>query len=391
MLGAALSGCTVRPEPIEIAVSRDPESPDFGQVEVQGLPGAWRRGLARLAADDPGWSGGLVIRAAHPGATVPPLAGRYQVTAKGRLRFSPRFTPEGPLTYSIRLEPTALARLAGRPLPARPAQQWEFQLPGRTAPPATTGVSAIYPSAPVVPANQLRWYIEFTAPMREGAAAERVGLYDEKGRELAGSFLKVQEELWDPERRRLTLLFDMGRVKRGIRTRLERGPVLEPGQEYSLRISRDWPDARGAPLTDSVVHRFRAGPEDHLSVDPAHWRMGRPRIGSEEPLELDFGEPLDHALASRLIMVASPESAPLPGRAVLSADDRVWRFLPDSPWLAGRYQVRISPALEDLAGNRVRHRFDADLSQGQQAGVDTLGVTLEFRPIGELDSPRGGT
>lgn len=382
-------GCAGPSGPIEVAVGRDPDGPGFGQVEIGGLPGSWRAALARVAADDPGWAGGLQISVAPAGVEVPPLAGRYQVTSDGKLRFVPRFAPEGPLTYRIRLDPPALARLAGRSS-SLTAEQWEFRLPGRKVPPATTSVSAIHPSAREVPANQLRWYIEFSAPMREGAAAEQVRLFDRQGRELRGSFLTVQEELWDRDRRRLTLFFDMGRVKRGIRTRLEAGPVLVPGQEYTLRISRTWPDARGAMLVDSVVHRFRAAPEDHRPVDPAQWVLRPPGIGSLEPLELDFGEPLDHALASRLIMVVGPGSAPLPGRTVLSAEDKVWRFLPDSPWLAGDYQVRVSPALEDLAGNRVRHRFDADLTHGERAGVDSLGATLEFRPRGEIDYPRRG-
>ena len=103
-------------------------------------------------------------------------------------------------------------------------------------------------------------------------------------------------------------------------------------------------------------------------------------------LTLDFGEPLDHALASRLIAVTDPEDAPLPGGIALIEGDRRWQFTPDSPWLAGHYKVRIHPALEDLAGNRVRHSFDADLHRRQEAGVDTLGVVLEFSPTGELSA-----
>jgi hypothetical protein len=235
-----------------------------------------------------------------------------------------------------------------------------------------------------VPANQLRWYLEFSAPMREGEGQGRVHLLDSQGKEMKGAFLTVQEELWDRDRRRLTLLFDMGRVKQGIRTRVEAGPVLRPGGSYSLKIDADWPDARGAALARGMVHHFRAGPADHGMVRPTAWQLHPPGIGSRRPLVVDFGEPLDHALAARLLAVNGPEGQPIEGEVSLRSSDREWQFIPASPWLAGRYQLRINPALEDLAGNRVDHVFEADLSRGQQAGVDSAAVILEFSPIGEL-------
>jgi hypothetical protein len=379
LVGAALSGCAGEPGTVETRVRLDPAAPDFGTVEVWGLPPALRKALARIPAQDPGWSAALTVRAVAGREAVPPLVGQYGIAAKGCLRFAPRFPPEGPLSYHIRLDPTALARLAGRRPESDTVREWRFQLPGLAVPAPSTVVSAVHPSAGIVPANQLRWYVEFSAPMREGEAAERVHLLDARGQEIRGAFLSVQQELWDPERRRITLLFDMGRVKRGIRTRIEAGPVLRPGKRYALRIDADWRDARGAPLVRGVVHRLRAGPEDHAPVNPGRWSLRAPAIGSRAPLELDFGEPLDHALAQRLIAVQGPDG-PVAGEVALSADDRRWRFSPHAPWLAGRYRLRVHPALEDLAGNRLGHAFDADLGRGQRAGVDSLGVTLEFSP-----------
>jgi hypothetical protein len=242
----------------------------------------------------------------------------------------------------------------------------------------------VYPSAPVIPANQLRWYIEFTAPMREGESSRMVELLDERGQVVEGAFLRREEELWNPDRTRLTLLFDMARVKHAIRRRLETGPVLEAGNRYTLRISGEWPDARGATLVDGLSHQFKAGPEDFRPVTPEQWALHPPGIGSRRALLVDFGEPLDHALAARLLAVTGPDGQPLEGETTLDSNDREWRFVPASPWLAGRYRLQVSPALEDLAGNRVDHVFDADLSRGQQAGVDSAAVILEFSPTGEV-------
>jgi hypothetical protein len=389
LVGAALSGCAGEPRPVELRVGLDPAAPDFGTVEVWGLPPSLRKALARIPPQDPRWSEGLSVRAVAGEAVVPPVAGRYAITEKGCLRFAPRFPPDGPLSYRVRLDRAALSRLAKRPAPPDTAREWSFRLPGPAAPTPSTTVFAIRPSSAVVPANQLRWYVEFSAPMREGEAARRVHLLDARGREVSGAFLTVEQELWDPGRRRITLLFDMGRVKRGIRTRVEAGPVLQPGERYSLVVDGEWRDARGAPLVKGVVHAFRAGPEEHAPVAPARWSLHPPAIGSRRPLELEFGEPLDHALAERLLAVEGPDGSAVPGVVRLDQDDRRWRFTPDAPWLAGRYRLQIHPALEDLAGNRVGHAFDADLGRGERAGVNALGATLEFTPEGELSVGAG--
>jgi hypothetical protein len=388
IVGAALSGCAGDSGPVELRVALNPAAPEFGTVEVWGLPPSLRKALSRLPPQDPGWSEALAVRAVAGADRVPPLAGRYAVATEGCLRFAPRFPPEGPLSYHIRLDPAALARLAGqRPL-SDSVLEWRFELPAPATQLPSTVVSSIHPSFGTIPANQLRWYVEFSAPMQEGEAAKRVHLVDARGREISGAFLSVQQELWDRDRRRITLLFDMGRVKRGIRTRMESGPVLHSGRWYALRIDGDWRDAHGVPLVHGVEHRFRTGPEDHAPVNPASWSLQLPAIGSRAPLEVDFGEPLDHALAERLVAIQGPDGAPLRGEVKLEADDRRWRFYADSPWLAGRYRLRVHPALEDLAGNRVGHAFDADMERGEKAGVDSVGVSLEFMPVGELRARR---
>jgi hypothetical protein len=50
--------------------------------------------------------------------------------------------------------------------------------------------------------------------MSRGEAYRRVHLLDATGRPINLAFLEIEQELWDPEGRRLTLLFDPGRVKR---------------------------------------------------------------------------------------------------------------------------------------------------------------------------------
>ena len=94
-----------------------------------------------------------------------------------------------------------------------------------------------------------------------------------------------------------------------------------------------------------------------MGPDPRRWSISSPHIGTQESLRIDFGESLDHALATRLITVVDSLGTNVDGRVVMSADDRLWSFLPSQTWRAG-VRLRVSPALEDLAGNNLIRAFD---------------------------------
>src|ERR1051326_725915 len=74
-------------------------------------------------------------------------------------------------------------------------------------------IECVYPSVNVLPSNQLRLYIYFSAPMSRGEASKRIHWLDSNGKTAEWPFL-ISEELWDPEQRRLTLIFDPGRIDR---------------------------------------------------------------------------------------------------------------------------------------------------------------------------------
>ena len=74
----------------------------------------------------------------------------------------------------------------------------------------------VFPSASVVPENQLRMYIQFSAPMGRRGGLDHVKLLDETGDEVDDPFLPLDAEFWNADRTRYTLFFDPGRQKRGI-------------------------------------------------------------------------------------------------------------------------------------------------------------------------------
>ncbi len=184
------------------------------------------------------------------------MLGHYSV-ADGTVRFIPRYPLRGGMQYIAQCRPGIILNPGheGPPITSR------YTAP--QPPPTPRGrVTAVYPSADVLPENLLKLYVHFSTPMARGEAYRHVRLEDSAGRLVERPFLEIGEELWDPQGRRLTLLFDPGRIKRGLVPRQEEGPILEEGKAYTLRVDADWPDADGRPLArgvPQVVPRRSAG------------------------------------------------------------------------------------------------------------------------------------
>ena len=340
-------------------------------VEVDGLTRAGLRHLARLTPTDPTWTrvlGVYVDSDSAANVTRPAIIGRAEVV-EGRIRFEPRFAFTPGVAYRVLLDTAALARLAGGETmtsdsdPDVAKVEYRFAIPA-TAKQATTRVVAVHPSAERLPSNLLRWYVELSASMEPGNALEHIRLLDESGREVAGAFLAVDQELWDPDRRRLTLLHDPGRVKRGVRANVESGAALVAGRRYRFVIDSKWHDGAGAPLTSGFEHAFEVVDADRESPDPSRWRIAPPTAGTRADLRVQFAEPLDHALASHMLSVHRAGGATVAGSATLAAGDSAWSFTPLSPWTPGDYILRVNSALEDVAGNSVARVFDADRHRG---------------------------
>ena len=215
----------------------------------------------------------------------PPLLGSYRVEGDV-VRFEPRFPLEPGVRYRAEFDPVRFDALAETVLnqpglthrkPASTAKLTaEFSVPKKRVQ-STTTVAQVYPSSTTLPENLLRLYIYFSAPMSRGEAYRRIKLIDPTGQPVDRPFLELDAELWSGDGRRFTLLFDPGRIKRGLKPREEFGPILEAGKSYSLVIDRDWPDATGSPLREEFRKTIRAGPADESSPDPKAWRVHAPR------------------------------------------------------------------------------------------------------------------
>lgn len=237
-----------------------------------------------------------------------------------------------------------------------------------------TSVVRVYPTADVLPANQLKLYLEFSGPMSRGEAANWVRLFESDGKPVELPFVEIDQELWDREQKRLTLLFDPGRIKRGVLPQRELGGALEPGKQYELVIDRAWRDAKGQPLVSEFRKKFRAGEPDRTPIDPRKWTVVAPRAGTRDALVVKFGEPLDAAVMLRRIGIPK-----VTGTAVPSNHETEWHFKPDEPWTEGEYEIAADKILEDLAGNKIGRPFDVDTFEKVTAAIPHESTAIPFR------------
>ena len=234
---------------------------------------------------------------------------------------------------------------------------FEFQLPKEKQEPVTL-VENVFPSANRLPVNLLKFYIHFSNPMSIGDVYSRIRILNHRGIPLELPFLELGEELWDPEHRRLTLLFDPGRIKRGLKPNREVGAPLTEGETYTLEISERLQDHKGRPLKESYLKSFEVVGMDTVSPDPYNWKVNPPKADTRDAVTVSFSESLDRALAQRVIEIVKGSGEPTPGSVTISDNERLWSFIPEEPWTAGNYQLETQTILEDMAGNSIARPFE---------------------------------
>jgi hypothetical protein len=274
--------------------------------------------------------------------------GQYSIEGD-RIRFTPMF----PLDRGRQYHVTFTAPGGARPVTGTVALP-----PIDTTP--TTIVAEVYPTADVVPENQLRLYIHFSGSMGMRGGLDFIHLMDENGQEVKDPFLPLDAEFFNDDRTRYTVFFDPGRQKRGIAPVDQMGRSLTEGKYYTLVIDSQWPDGQGLALKEPYHRTFKVGPPDERPLDPKAWKIETPAAGSSAPLVVAFPEPLDHGLLLRALGVIGPGRKALEGEVKIGPQELTWSFTPAEPWTAGQHNLLALSMLEDLAGNRIGRAFEVD-------------------------------
>jgi hypothetical protein len=364
-------------------------------VAVSGLDAAELSSLRTRAATDAEWPSLLKITVGGGGDNIagdslPAVEGRYAVTGTA-ITFTPLFPFDPGRLYRVAFDQSRL------PHPRRAAVIAEVvRLPAVATEP-TTVVTAVYPSAGVVPENLLRVYIEFSAPMGSGAGLDFVKLVELSGpggrteRVETGAFLPVEANFWSPDHTRYTLFFDPGRVKEGILPNRQNGRPLRAGHRYVLDIAPAWTDANGLPLLAGFRHSFRAGPAVNKAIVLADWTIARPAAGTRDRLVVRFPRPLDHGILARALGVEAASGPRVDGEIGLEARDTVWTLTPVGPWQSGEYNLVAQPFLEDPQGNQIGRAFEAFAPGGDDPKNDRApgrrGSDVDFRVPFTIGAP----
>lgn len=315
-------------------------------------------------SDPAAWPNLLAIYVEPHASSSPAMLGEYALEGI-ELVFRPRF----PLRPGVRY------RAVFRP-PGGATVEKVFEIPKRARVP-TTFVEQVFPTGAELPENVLKFYIHFSAPMSRAEAYRRIRLLDEHGKTIELPFLEIDEELWDRDGKRLTVLFDPGRIKRGLVPHEEVGPPLVKGRRYTLVIDAAWPDVEGQPLKDGLRRSFLAVAPERRPVRLSTWRVTPPRAGTNEPVEVRFPRSMDRALLDRLIEVDNGSGA-VPGAVEVDRQETRWRFTPQQPWRPGAYRLRVNTALEDISGNKVDRSFDVDVFERVEKQIHTQSKDLRF-------------
>ena len=252
--------------------------------------------------------------------------------------------------------------------------EYSFRVPEISTTP--TIVEAVYPKSQSLPENLLRFYIQFSQAIAPGEIFQHIHLYTSAGRKVENAFLIIDQELWSDDRKRFTLLFDPGRIKRGIRSNLELGLPLQAGNRYTLLIDSLLRDVHGQTLAASFKKEFVVAEAWRTRLNPKNWKVTSPKFVSAA-MQIKFDRPVDFVLATKCMEVVTADGNRIPGDISLE-NDTLLSFTPHHHWKPGLYHLRVSPTLEDVAGNNLNNPFDLDTRQ--QPRVSSMEwVKIEFR------------
>ena len=195
---AACAGQAARPP----AITLDTSVSGGGVIIVSGVPAGTLQALKRTEPSHDAWTAILRVSVRSSGeepasVSQPAILGKYTIE-NGAIRFVPAFPLDPGRQYDVLFDPAAIPGAGGGSAErvaatvSRPADRRE----------PSTVVTRIYPTSEVLPENQLRLYVHFSAPMGLRGGVDQVAIADEAGRAVVDPFLPLDTEFWNDDRTR---------------------------------------------------------------------------------------------------------------------------------------------------------------------------------------------
>ncbi len=282
------------------------------------------------------------------------------------LVFTPRFAVQPDTTWEVAWHP-----------PGGQGQVFVMPVAASRPPGEPPRLVRLEPGAERVPENLLKLTLTFSKPMRGGLTlTDHIHLTDlDTGERDDRAWYR--QELWGPERERLTVLFHPGRVKTGVSFNRDFGPVLRAGGRYRVDVTEGLVDLSDQPLQAPGSWTFTATAADQTRPVPEDWVLTAPGSPSAM-LTLTLDEPMDRWLLEHAFAVEDPLGA-VPGTWTPADGGAAVTFLPRDPWSPGDYVLRQVGQVEDRAGNTPGRIFDGPPETVERQGPiqDTWHFTVE--------------
>lgn len=306
-----------------------------------------------------------------------PIAGRYSMAGR-TVTFVPAFDFIEGQSYTIKVRRNNAPDDATNDAANNDASLFNEFTVERSIVKVAPEIVAIYPSGKVIPENTLRFYIHFSTPMKPHVSNDYIKLVDAAGTADTAAFMAFKQELWSEDRKRLTLLMDPGRIKRGVAQNRTLGPALREGSTYSIVVDEGWPTASGADSMPSYESAFTVSKALRTLPDPAQWKIALPNNLTGDPLVIEFERPYDHELLLSGISVLDDNGKPVVGEVTIENNEHTWRFDPHDTWRHSRIQIAINTQLEDVAGNNFIELLDHAVGTASSKANRKL-ITLDLK------------
>lgn len=305
------------------------------------------------------------------------IPGTYEVF-KDAVRFTPRFPFAQHVVYVAKFD---AAQLSGNTnevyLPKMNEDYLELEFSSSKASQPVAQVTAIYPSGSILPENLLKLHLSFSKPMTLGEVYNKVKLLDANGKDVEKPFLIVDQEFWNDDMTVVTILFDPGRIKRGLRPNLEMKPALKEGEQYTLIVEEGWKDIDGLLTARTISKTFRCISADRQSPIASSYQVAPP-LFETSPLVINLKESHDYILLTKAVKIFDDQGNLVDGTVVVKDNESSIAFVPKAPWVQMEYTIQINPLLEDLAGNNLNRLFDEDVTSRSSTPLRVHQLNFRF-------------
>lgn len=299
-----------------------------------------------------------------------PMAGSYSIDGQA-IVFTPAFDFLEGQNYSVEIFDIGSSNEGN----TRFVKQFTIK---RTVEYASPEVVAIYPSGSIIPENTLRFYIHFSTPMKPHVSNQFIKLLDSSGTSDDAAFMAFKQELWSEDRKRLTLLIDPGRIKRGVAQNLTLGSALQEGNRYSIVVEEGWPTANDAATMPRFEHIFTVAKPLRTIPEPSAWTIKTPRRWTNDPLVIEFDRPFDYEQLRGGISVSGEDGRAIPGVISIENQEQAWRFEREGLWRNDQIHIFLDTELEDVAGNNLVELLDHSVNT-KPSGNPQNTITLDLK------------